>query len=76
MRRYLFPVNKVPNAGSTISRSTNEDKADFTINLLSEAGATDPDGDVLSVNNFVVTSGDQSTFAHTGNNLLVKTFDF
>ena len=64
-------VNKVPNAGSTISRSTNEDKADFTINLLSEAGATDPDGDVLSVKNFVVTSGDQSAFALSGNNLSV-----
>jgi hypothetical protein len=69
-------VNQAPNAGSTISRSTNEDKADFKINLLSEAGATDPDGDALSVKNFVVTSGDQSAVALSGNNLLVSPSTF
>ena len=54
----VVSVNQAPIAGSGISRTTNEDKADFTIDLLSERGVTDPNGDPFTVTNFAVTSGE------------------
>jgi hypothetical protein len=72
--QIIAPVNLAPTAGSGISRTTNEDKSDFTINLLE--GVTDPDGDALSVRNFSVTSGEQSALSLSGNSLLVSPATF
>ena len=69
-------ANQAPIAGSGISRTTNEDKADFTIDLLTEGGVTDPNGDPLTVTNFAVTSGNQSAISLSGNNLSVSPSTF
>ncbi|MEO1615076.1 MAG: cadherin-like domain-containing protein [Planctomycetota bacterium] len=57
-------VNNPPIVDGPISQVTNEDAADFSINLLE--GASDPDDDTLSVTDFSFTSGDTMGVTQNG----------
>jgi VCBS repeat-containing protein len=56
----IVGVNDAPVVKAALKASTTEDSAPLTVNLLS--GATDVDGDALSVASFTQTAGPQAAF--------------
>ncbi|HEY6815169.1 MAG TPA: cadherin-like domain-containing protein, partial [Croceibacterium sp.] len=65
------PDNEPPTVSGPVSSTVNEDAASYTLDLL--AGASDADaGDVLSVANLQLVSGDDSGITIAGNTLEVE----
>ncbi|MGI9276176.1 MAG: VCBS domain-containing protein, partial [Endozoicomonas sp.] len=63
--------NEAPELTATVSSSITEDTGTQTVSLLT--GATDQDGDTLSISNLVKASGDASGVTVDGTNLKVDT---
>jgi methyl coenzyme M reductase subunit C len=61
--------NNDPIVASAITETLNEDQADATINLLT--GASDPDGDTLSISTPTITGDPQSGVSVNGTSLTV-----
>ena len=62
------PINDDPTVGSAVTSTASEDDTAYSVDLL--AGASDVDvGDVLSVANLALVSGDASGVTVNGNNL-------
>ena len=59
--------NDAPTVTAAISQTGSEDAAAFSVDLLQ--GASDVDGDVLSVENLILVSGDASGVTISGNSI-------
>ncbi|QDT08764.1 cadherin-like domain-containing protein [Planctomycetes bacterium K23_9] len=63
-------VNSAPTVDGNVSATFNEDQASGTVNLLS--GATDADGDTLTVENLTLANGSAAGITVSGNTLNVN----
>ncbi|NKB46491.1 MAG: hypothetical protein GKR77_01745 [Legionellales bacterium] len=63
-------MNNAPVVSSSVVGTGSEDDSVFSVDLLS--GASDPDGDVLTVSNLVLVSGDDSGVVFSNSGLTVS----
>jgi len=65
----VLPVNDAPTVSAAVTSSANDGDAAYSVNLL--AGASDVDGDSLSVSGLTLVDGDASGITVNGNSLEV-----